>query len=127
MLIIVPFAVIAEDTEANEPAPVQNHYTVSSTPDITLKEIGEPIHLDVIPVELDWETVYRDDTIHAHLLTTALDCEKIMDIILTDTEHMVPAEIEVIGTNILRMTFGTLIVRYFNSGNNIYLLVFYTE
>jgi len=125
LIIILPSVVVAESEPTSQPA--QNHYTVSSIPDIAFKETGEPVHLDVIPVELAWDTVYRDDTIHAYLLTTTLDCANIMDIMLTDTQTIAQAIIDVIDTNIVRMTFDTLYVSNFNGGNNIYLLVVYTE
>ena len=113
LIIILPSVVVAESEPTSQP--LQNHYTVSSIPDIAFKETGEPVHLDVIPVELAWDTIYRDETIHAYLLTT------------TDTQTIAQAIIDVIDTNIVRMTFDTLYVSNFNGGNNIYLLVVYTE
>lgn len=119
LMILMPIFVMAED---------DNHvYSVSSFPAISMIEVETPFHVDVIPVELAWSTVYSDETLHAYLVSEAVDCENVVDIMLTDTLHVVHANIDVISNTMLRMTFNTEIIRYFTSENTIYLFVVYTD
>lgn len=92
-----------------------------------MEKIVDAIRLDVVPIQLAWDTVFSDETVHAYLLTDTLDCKRITDIMLTDTELIVPAVIDVLDPHMLKMTFNTAVIRHFSAGNNIYLFVVYGE
>ena len=56
-------------------------YSFDYIPEISVDLESAALHVDVIPVVLGWDTVYRDETLHSYLKTPySRDARKIVDI-----------------------------------------------
>lgn len=124
LVIAMPFASIAEEIYTG------TRYSFDYTPEISVDLDGGTLAIDVIPVKLGWDTVYRDETIHSYLHTpNHRDARKIVDILLTDVnDHIVHAELdEPLSDTFVFFTFDTFILQYFSAGNPIYMFVVYKE
>lgn len=123
LVIAMPFASIAEEIYTG------TRYSFDYTPEISVDLDGGALHVDVIPVKLGWDTVYRDETVHSYLhAPNDRDARKIIDIMITDTDYIVHAELdEPLSETFVYFSFDTLVLRYFSSGNHIYMFVVYKE
>ena len=68
----------------------------------------------ILPVKLNWETVYRDETLHTYVFLPH-SAESIVAVLLTDGTHFVHADLEQRGYATLCLTFPAGPVRLFLS------------
>lgn len=68
----------------------------------------------LLPVKLNWETVYRDETLHTYAFLPN-SAESIVAVLLTDGTHFVHADLEQRGYATLCLTFPAGPVRLFLS------------
>ena len=84
-------------------------------PDMETTTDPAPIRVAyILPVKLNWETVYRDETLHTYAFLPN-SAESIVAVLLTDGTHFVHANLEQRGYATLHLTFPAGPVRLFLS------------
>ena len=102
-------------TIAALPAYAEESLRLEYYPDMEATTDPAPIRVAyILPVKLNWETVYRDETLHTYAFLPN-SAENIVAVLLTDGVHYVHANLEQRGYATLCMTFPAGPVRLFLS------------
>ena len=100
-------------TIAALPAYAEETLRLEYYPDMEATTDPAPIRVAyILPVKLNWETVYRDETIHTYAFLPN-SAENIVAVLLTDGTHFVHADLEQRGYATLCLTFPAGPVRLF--------------
>lgn len=103
------------DTIAAMPAYAEETLRLEYYPDMEATTDPAPIRVAyILPVKLNWETVYRDETLHTYAFLPN-SAESIVAVLLTDGVHYVHANLEQRGYATLYLTFPAGPVRLFLS------------
>lgn len=107
LLILAAFATL--------PAYAEEILRLEYYPDMEAAPDPAPIRVAyILPVRLNWETVYRDETLHTYAFLPN-SAESIVAVLLTDGAHFVHANLEQRGYATLYLTFPAGPVRLFLS------------
>ena len=102
-------------TIAAMPAYAEETLRLENYPDMEAAPDPAPIRVAyILPVKLNWETVYRDETLHTYAFLPN-SAENIVAVMLTDGTHFVHADLEQRGYATLYLTFPAGPVRLFLS------------
>lgn len=102
-------------TIAALPAYAEESLRLEYYPDMEATTDPAPIRVAyILPVKLNWETVYRDETLHTYAFLPN-SAESIVAVLLTDGTHFVHADLEQRGYSTLCLTFPAGPVRLFLS------------
>lgn len=102
-------------TIAALPAYAEESLRLEYYPDMEATTDPAPIRVAyILPVKLNWETVYRDETLHTYAFLPN-SAENIVAVLLTDGVHYVHANLEQRGYATLCLTFPAGPVRLFLS------------
>lgn len=102
-------------TIAAMPAYAEETLRLENYPDMEAAPDPAPIRVaHILPVKLNWETVYRDETLHTYAFLPN-SAENIVAVMLTDGTHFVHADMEQRGYATLCLTFPAGPVRLFLS------------
>lgn len=102
-------------TIAALPAYAEESLRLEYYPDMEATTDPAPIRVAyILPVKLNWETVYRDETLHTYAFLPN-SAESIVAVLLTDGTHFVHANLEQRGYATLHLTFPAGPVRLFLS------------
>ena len=114
-LAVMLAALVTLTAAAVLPAHAEEVWRLEAFPDLTEAEGPAPFRVAyLLPVKLNWETVYRDETLHTYAFLPN-SAENIVAVLLTDGARFVQADLDQRGYATLYLTFETGPLRLFRS------------
>jgi hypothetical protein len=102
-------------------------YTINFLPELYEAEESPEWFIDFcMPVSLGWETVFKDETIHAYIFLP-YNTEQLISIVLSDGFHLVHGKIENIADDFVYVEFPTVTIRNFTNKGAYLLFICRTE